>query len=489
MAKRAKTPLPFIAPDVLKILLDEQNPRIEVDKGVSQPSIREKLLDEENVIDLAVGIIKNKGLMIGERIIVVKENGKYVVLEGNRRTCACQLLVDPSLIPETYKGKFPAADEDLKEQLTNIPADLAATREIAESTITKRHTESGIKQWTPQAKQRRIARMIAAGKAIDDVAALFQSSASSVRKTLREHALLQKARNLKCWTPAESSLLHSPKLQTNPFTRFFTLKETRDRIPFTIDDKGRIATKIGDKEFDEVIEGLSRSLLFPNTKFNTRSTSDEVFKAVVQIKPSLKRVLVDEPSKLGKGEAKSSGAAATGVQLKAKSDKFFESLICPIQDNSLINISQEISTINYKTYKTAATFLLRALIENTLVYCVKKKALWNLLMAEVQGQPWTQSAQTCPTCNHSWTPVGKKQATGNREPGLDAIITFCINHQADIFLGNAQRVLNSWRTIKDVADLVIHGKWVNANATSLEHAASIVRPFIMQIFDGTALKS
>ena len=68
-----------------KLQLDSQNPRIEVDPTATQEQIRLKLLELEDVLDLARGIERNEGLFYGERIIVVEEANKFIVLEGNRR--------------------------------------------------------------------------------------------------------------------------------------------------------------------------------------------------------------------------------------------------------------------------------------------------------------------------------------------------------------------------------------------------------------------
>jgi hypothetical protein len=78
--------------------------------------------------------------------------------------------------------------------------------------------------------------------------------------------------------------------------------------------------------------------------------------------------------------------------------------------------------------------------------------------------------------------------TKQREPGLDFKITFARKNQNAMFSGNVQRSLDHWKQTKNISDLVIHGKWAQANVPTLEQAASTIRPFIKNIFDGTALK-
>src|SRR5438270_831010 len=78
----------------LEILLDPSNPRIEVPPDADQNEIRVELLTHEHIAELARSIIKYRGLIPGERIITTNERERQVVLEGNRRICAIQLLLN-----------------------------------------------------------------------------------------------------------------------------------------------------------------------------------------------------------------------------------------------------------------------------------------------------------------------------------------------------------------------------------------------------------
>jgi hypothetical protein len=82
----------------LDIALDRDNPRINVEASDKESDIIRKLIVYEEVQDLARKIAKT-GLLPGERIIVVQEKGQWVVLEGNRRICACSRSTETSNNP------------------------------------------------------------------------------------------------------------------------------------------------------------------------------------------------------------------------------------------------------------------------------------------------------------------------------------------------------------------------------------------------------
>ena len=52
--------------------------------------------------------------MHGSEMITCYENsdGELVVAEGNRRVCACKLLLHKELVPDDYKESFPTATNE-----------------------------------------------------------------------------------------------------------------------------------------------------------------------------------------------------------------------------------------------------------------------------------------------------------------------------------------------------------------------------------------
>jgi hypothetical protein len=88
------------------LVLDPLNPRIDVPSAATQEQIRVALLDSEDVSTLAKEIADSDGRMAGEKLIVLRQNGRFVVVEGNRRACACQMLLDRDLIPDGHEPQF-----------------------------------------------------------------------------------------------------------------------------------------------------------------------------------------------------------------------------------------------------------------------------------------------------------------------------------------------------------------------------------------------
>ena len=440
---------PRVWPDTslttLKLVLDAENARIDMETTASQKEIRLALLETEEIEELAESIAKGGGRMAGERIVVIEEKGKYTVMEGNRRTCACQLLLDSQLIPKGYT--IPAIDAETREAILNLKADVAPSREEADIIVTRRHTESGIKIWSTLANIRRLERMRAAGKSDTEIAETAGISPGRVRKINRAAAAMEAARNLSCWTADEKKRLSSSRLKTTAFTRFFELKDVTDRLKMDYGVRGGINSKLPKDQFEESLEYLARNLLLPDpitnkTKLTTRATPDEVFGAM-------------------QGKGKPSNAAKKPARYA-----FFEDITCSISDARCRALAGEAGKISHKSYPNASAFLIRAMLEAALYFCIKEKDLIKKLKADFHMQH----------ANHK-----------GKEPGLDFVMNFCEKNWSLLFSSNPQRHFQVWREQKAWGDMVIHGRWMSASPQAAEAAAAATRPFLEEIFNGLAL--
>jgi len=482
--------------DPKKIQLDVQNPRIEVRNDVSQNEIRLKLLEHEDVLDLARGIERSNGLFYGERIIVVSEAGKTVVLEGNRRVAACQMLLSPSLVPAGYKTRFPKASAATKSAIRMVMADVAPSRVAAEPILTKRHTEQSARPWSPVAKMRRAVRLLDT-HSVEEVAQVLGTSAAAVRKLVRPYRLLKLAFGLEVWTEDERRALEDEKLKTNPYTRLFTLAATKEALRAHFDEDQNIVSGLPPDVFQREIERIARDFLLPDPsnrgkpKHDTRTDAQAYFKTLLEqsaaegwtsgsgsvVAPAggTRAAAPSAPgattSKGGAGSSSGSGArpsgAGAGSATQPKSLRasiFFENLECHVQDDILIKLSSELRGVNHNKMPVAASLLLRATFEYALVYRIRKAKKWAELM---QHQ--------------------KQRGRPGRDPGLADLILFASVHGNGVFVEqNMCKTLSSGtvKGAKDYLDAMTHMKFQEADPSTLESVANNLRAIIQHILNG-----
>jgi hypothetical protein len=145
----------FISIGVDELHLDPENPRLpERLKNASERDVLNWMLSDATLVDLMASIAEN-GFFNGEPILVVEENGKPIVVEGNRRLASIKLLANPELAnesPRTIK-----ALSEIAIAKNNIPTDIwiykCTDRNEIQNYLGFRHV-SGVKQWPLISKAR-----------------------------------------------------------------------------------------------------------------------------------------------------------------------------------------------------------------------------------------------------------------------------------------------------------------------------------------------
>ncbi len=152
---------------IAHMLLDLENPRIS--RAGGQNDALQKIIEDQDVklIVLADSIIEDGGLNPMDRLLVIKSpdnEGKYIVIEGNRRLAAIKILHNPAVLTGIeVRSPIQKRLEDLAARfdLTSVePIDCYEVKDRAEGAtwIHQRHTGEnegrGIVDWNAVATRR-----------------------------------------------------------------------------------------------------------------------------------------------------------------------------------------------------------------------------------------------------------------------------------------------------------------------------------------------
>lgn len=112
------------------LLFDSQNPRL-LGEGASsdQLSLLKTLWAEFSVDEIALSVAAN-GFFTHEPLFASKEDGKFVVIEGNRRLAAVKLLCDKDLRRNVKATDLPDIDTALRKSLEKLPVIVCERRDV-----------------------------------------------------------------------------------------------------------------------------------------------------------------------------------------------------------------------------------------------------------------------------------------------------------------------------------------------------------------------
>lgn len=166
-AQRAIAPAKLKAIEVEKavpvssvdLFLDPKNPRLVGSNYVlkDQDKILERLWTEFNVSEITDSIVASDCFWQHEPLIAAREGDKLVVIEGNRRLAAVQLLLSPERQKRIKAIGIPEIGQKLREHLAFLPVIEKPRREVWDF-IGFKHV-NGPQEWDSIAKAQYIARI------------------------------------------------------------------------------------------------------------------------------------------------------------------------------------------------------------------------------------------------------------------------------------------------------------------------------------------
>ena len=185
---------------VMDLTFDLKNPRLPefgLTKESTEAEVIKVLWDAMDVRELVLSIAAS-GFFQHEPLIVAHEDGKKVVIEGNRRLAAVRVLIDPGL-SESLNGDAPSIARRAKEALMELPA-LFATREEAWRHLGFKHV-NGPAKWGSYAKARYIAEVHRAyGIELTDIAKQIGDTHRTVQRLFRGLMVIEQAERMKVFS-------------------------------------------------------------------------------------------------------------------------------------------------------------------------------------------------------------------------------------------------------------------------------------------------
>lgn len=133
------------------LALDLTNPRFGISEAQDESEALRMLVEQANLKELWDSI-SERGYEKFEPLVATIENGKLVVLEGNRRLAAVKLLLNPDLLGSgSAKKRIPTVSPKFRKTYETVPVIVVSNREDAAGYIGFKHV-NGPARWSSLAK-------------------------------------------------------------------------------------------------------------------------------------------------------------------------------------------------------------------------------------------------------------------------------------------------------------------------------------------------
>ncbi len=359
---------------VTNLMLDAENPRIPPPlKGRSQDDLLAVLIEHDLIHELAKRIATN-GYYADELLIVTPHNGRFLVLEGNRRVAALKALLSPAAVPEQHRRKFIKLSKGIQTNaIRKVGVLVAPTREAALPRIAEKHTRSMLQAWKTPQQARFYKRLVAEGKDPDRICADFGLTPGGLDDFLRLGTLYEMACSIGLEAAVQSQVENPRKFPLTNLERFVESTLGQEFLGLVPDKKhffkGIVELAEFRKGFAKVVTDTVRG---KEGGINSRTIHDKE-----AIKRYLKGIQAFKPDKSKKGRftptdvvgkvtvATPGGSSPGKTKRKRRTTASLipSDLKCLISDTRINSVFRELKKLKVGESPNGSALLLRVLLE------------------------------------------------------------------------------------------------------------------------------
>lgn len=367
--------------------LDPENPRIPpTPSPLAQLELIHLFCRHYDVHTLAKSIAED-GYFPDERIVVIEQDGSYIVLEGNRRITVLKVLMNSDLAPDEMKSKFQRLAEIVDRKLiAQCDALVAPSRHAATKLILEKHTQQSVLSWSPLMKAEFYRKMTEQGISASEISRQYNLPASTVENFLRLSRIYRLALAVDLSPEVKERVLDSQKFPISTLERVYDNADARKTLTLS-DDLATISCSPSDfkKALSQIVSDIatgdedSRTLDTANQILDyTRKIAESA--AIKETGVQVKIVAIfpqHQPSSFSlttKTRPKPSRSTRQSKSLFGASDIPFKLKGA----SSLRRFYDELRVLPVKAYPNTSAILFRVFIDKAARHFLKRKGVKNI---------------------------------------------------------------------------------------------------------------
>jgi len=352
---------------ITDLFLDSKNIRLDIGVELSQDALINDLFLNEDAIQVLKSIAIN-GFFPDEIPVVIKENSKIIVLEGNRRAAALKALLRPEIIPSKE-----SAIKDVLKNAVFIPKELevvmAPDRDSAMVFLANKHTQNTKKRWRPLRQAYFYKAELERGKTVQDLRNDYPTV--DISKFLRLINIHKIAKSISYDSDQIAKKVHNEHtFPASTIERLYEDKQVRDFLGFDFDGDGDVKIDIDKKEFEKGFKKIVQDVVEKNVDSRALNNGKDREKYLDSFSKS------DIPNK-NKGSNTSTSKdfqEATFISAKKRTKLAPKNIKFTLQSKGVQKMFLELQNIDYHRFPNASHDLLRSFLECSLkAYFVQNK--------------------------------------------------------------------------------------------------------------------
>lgn len=363
---------------VTSLHLDTKNPRLGRETVSRAPrEIIQHLFQHDKALEVAASIA-TRGFFPNEPLLAVRENDRFVVVEGNRRLAALKALREPRLL----EGSFERQIERLSRRITNpeaiatVPVTIAPSRRATDRQIAGRHIGTPVLAWEAENRASFILEKLAEGYDNEELREDLGFSLSDIQQARQTRAIADMARSLDLTEEVKAKIDNPRAKLFTTLKRVFDSSVGRQYLMVEPDPDHGLRGTTTKNEFLRAFTKLVMDVVLKEESSRTLNTNDNIrayFKKwKPEERPENKRGSF-VPSDVIQGKSVASQARKPEPKPTARKSKPESLTVLPknfkvlIGNDRLIDIRRELTRLSRKDFPNAGAVLLRVFFELAII--------------------------------------------------------------------------------------------------------------------------
>lgn len=366
---------------VINLHLDVKNPRLGQETASQAPrEIFKYLFEHDKALDVAESIA-SRGFFPNEPLLAIKENGRYVIVEGNRRLAALKALREPGLLEGPLERQLERLSKRITDpqEIAKVPVTIAPSRRATDVQIAGRHIGTPVRAWQAENRASFILDKLAEGYNNDQLRDELRFSLADIQQARQTRAIADMARSLDLPEEVQAKLDNPRAKLFTTLERIFDSSVGREYLKVEPDPEHGLRGTTTKNEFVRGFQKLVIDVTLGKQSSRTLNTNDNI-KTYFESwdaadRPTNKRGTF-VPSDIIKGKSVASPSrkvepAPTPLPKKTKPESktvLPKDLKIRFGNDRLIDIHRELTRLFRKDYPNAGAVLLRVFFELSVIH-------------------------------------------------------------------------------------------------------------------------
>ena len=381
---------------VTNLHLDSRNPRLGRETSSRAPrDIILYLFQHDKAIEVTESIA-TRGYFANEPLLAIRENDRFVVVEGNRRLAALKALREPGLL----EGALQRAVERLSRRITDpqsiatVPVTIAPNRRATDRQIAGRHIGSPVLSWQAENRASFILDKLSEGYDNDELQDQLGFSAADIQKARQTRAIADMARSLDLPEEVRAKLDNPRAKLFTTLERIFESSVGREYLKVEPSAEHGLQGVTTQAEFLRGFKRLVTDVALGKQSSRTLNKNEQIQKYFDSWeKPDLpaKKQGTFIPADIIKGTSVASSQRSISPQATRKSKQEVRTVIpgslkVRFGSERLIDIRRELCRLRRDTFPNAGAVLLRVFFELAVLEYLRRIGELPRIIQKIEGK-------------------------------------------------------------------------------------------------------